>query len=67
MADDTPKKTKKSKQKVAETEPTNADEETPIFNPREGLTEDQLALRDQLEALALEYAQDDAEKAWLST
>lgn len=42
-------------------------EETAPFDPLASLTEDQLLAKDQLQALALEYTQDDREKAWLST
>lgn len=43
------------------------EEESTPFDPRAGLTEEQLALRTQLETFAMNYAQDDREKAWLST
>ena len=57
------KKTPKSK-KRAEAPP---DAETPVFDPRAGLTEQQLDLRARLEELAMAYAQTDKERAWLST
>lgn len=63
MADDSIKVEKGTEKEVEE----EANEETTVFDPRGGLTEEKLALRDQLEEIALEYAQNDAERAWLST
>lgn len=68
-----PIKKRAKKHKVVEVEENGANaalaetETTPPFNPRAGLTDEQLALRDRLEELAMGYAQDDGERAWLST
>lgn len=63
MAEETSPRSKKSTTK----EPSATSEETAPFDPLASLTEEQLGLKDQLHALALEYTQDDREKAWLST